>query len=331
MKLEGLINMNQLTVLALLLMSLLVGCSKGDLGGNDNIDDVLKAAKNDKPEAVFKLAYLYFKKNDFKLGSRALYYAKEKMENKQTSDKYLKAVNYVKDRAKTGDPTWLFILGSMHNLKIGMPTDDKETIRLYIEAAEKGEGNAQLLLGNNYESGLTVTADKQEALKWYLKGANAGHPEAQNTLAGTYFDGRLGVKDAKEGVKWLKMAADQNSSSAIGNLANKYYFGEGVVKDYHEAFKLLEKASQMGNAAAQYNLANMYENGTGVNKDIVMAYAWVNIAAASGQKSASNFRSDIERDMTKTQVEQGQKTSNELMEKYKLKIYKSEGIFSGEI
>lgn len=56
----------------------------------------------------------------------------------------------------------------------------------YIDAAKKGDPNAQHKVGVCYALGLGVNKDNAKAIKWYLKSANQGFAKAQNSLAFCY-------------------------------------------------------------------------------------------------------------------------------------------------
>lgn len=76
--------------------------------------------------------------------------------------------------------------------------------------------------------------------------------------------------------------------------------------DYATALREWRPLADQGVALAQYNLGFMYDNGRGVPQDAPTAYMWVNIAAASGNKDATENRDKITRRMTPSQVEKGQ-------------------------
>jgi TPR repeat protein len=55
----------------------------------------------------------------------------------------------------------------------------------------------------------------------------------------------------------------------------------------------------------------MYEKGEGVAQDYVEAHKWYNLAAAQGEKIASNNRDSIAKEMTPEQIAEAQKLARE--------------------
>jgi TPR repeat protein len=65
-------------------------------------------------------------------------------------------------------------------------------------------------------------------------------------------------------------------------------------QDEVEAVKWFRKAAEQNHASSQYNLAVCYAMGQGVAKDKVEAYKWCLLAAARGNKNASNALTTIQ-------------------------------------
>ena len=81
------------------------------------------------------------------------------------------------------------------------------------------------------------------------------------------------------------------------------------------AVKWYRLAAEQGNADAQYNLGNAYERGQGVIQDFVYAYMWWNIAASSGDKSATKNRDIVAKRMTPADLSTAQKLARECVRK----------------
>jgi len=81
------------------------------------------------------------------------------------------------------------------------------------------------------------------------------------------------------------------------------------------AAKALTSAEQ-GAALAQFKLGKMYASGEGVVEDKIYAYMWVNFADIQGLgKSASEFKSELVKQMTPTQIAAAEKLSLECKNK----------------
>ena len=104
-------------------------------------------------------------------------------------------------------------------------------------------------------------------------------------------------------------AAEKGHVDAQFYLGVIYYYGNGVPKHYGEAAKWNLRAANQGYALAQYNLGLMYARGEGVPKNYAQAYCWFNLSAAQGEENAKNNMRIIERQMTPSQIAEGQKLS----------------------
>ncbi|NBY42109.1 MAG: hypothetical protein EBQ49_02160, partial [Verrucomicrobia bacterium] len=76
--------------------------------------------------------------------------------------------------------------------------------------------------------------------------------------------------------------------------------------------------AEQGYAEAQCDLGYCYDTGTGVLKDQVEAYAYYNLASITNEVAQKN-RSVIEKTMTQSQIEAGQKRSKELQKEIETK------------
>ncbi len=179
-----------------------------------------------------------------------------------------------------------FITGLRFHLGLGYSQNQKEAVRYYRKAAEKGEAFAQFNLGVCYQYGKGVEKDGKEAVRWYRLAAEQGLAVAQCNLGVCYQNG-IGVeKDAKEAVHWYRLPAEQGHAVAQNNLAFLYLYGIGVEKDEKESVRWCRLAAEQGPAVAQGNLAFYYYNGYGIEKDEKEALRWSRLAAEQGHASA---------------------------------------------
>ncbi len=64
-----------------------------------------------------------------------------------------------------------------------------------------------------------------------------------------------------------------------------------------------ETAAEQGQALAQFRLGKMYHLGDDKEKDMIYAYMWVNLAKTQGLgETASNYLSEISKDMTNEDI-----------------------------
>ncbi len=175
--------------------------------------------------------------------------------------------------------------------------------------AEAGDAHAQNLLGEAYHAGKGVPKNAAEAAIWYRKAAEQGDANAQLGLAVLLYKGEGVRTNAAEAIKWFLKSADQGDRYAQCFLGTMYDLGEDVPKSPGEALKWYRKAADQGLDSAQFDLGEMYAAGRGIDRDYVEAFKWLTLAGASGHEKASVLRDKISKDMTSTQIAEGQRRS----------------------
>ena len=143
--------------------------------------------------------------------------------------------------------------------------------------------------------------------------AEKGDAGAQFDLGECYYYGDGVLKGRVEAAKWWRKAAEQGHEQAQGHLGACYYDGEGVLKDPVEAVKWYKKSAEQGNDGAQFSLGICYAEGEGVMKDLIEAYAYYNLSGITWE--LGRRREKLEKEMTPSQIEAGQKRSLELQAK----------------
>ena len=80
-------------------------------------------------------------------------------------------------------------------------------LNVWLEAAERGDPEAQTYVGDIYAKGLGIEPDYAKAAKWYQKAAKQGYKRAQTSL-GYLYEAGLGVKqDLLKALEWYRKAA----------------------------------------------------------------------------------------------------------------------------
>ena len=129
----------------------------------------------------------------------------------------------------------------------------------------------------------------------------------------------LGIPaDPSQAIVWFQKAAEAGNAAAQNNLGYCYKHGHGVGADLVAAVTWYRKSAQQGDVNAQVWLGYCYDTGTGVLKDQVEAYAYYNLASITNELAQTN-RSIIEKTMTQSQIEAGQKRSKELQKEIETK------------
>lgn len=96
-----------------------------------------------------------------------------------------------------------------------------DAFALYVQAADKGQAQAQYMAGQMLTQGLGVPLPNDElALRYTAMAAEQGHPQAQLALGMMYYNGTSTLaRDAAEAYKWFYLAAMQGQPKAQGMLA----------------------------------------------------------------------------------------------------------------
>ena len=175
----------------------------------------------------------------------------------------------------------------------------------------------KFLITTAFLLGLTVTPHSFSSdLESTRKLAEQGNSSDQLLLGAFYYFGQGVSKDYKEAVKWLRKSADQGNAAAQRLLGCCYDLGQGVPKDYKEAVKWFRKSAEQGDEFAQYGLGFCYKEGKGVSKDYVQAYMWFNLSLAEiDNASVKETIDNLEKEMTREQIEEAQKLSREWFNK----------------
>ncbi len=160
---------------------------------------------------------------------------------------------------------------------------DPETLKLKLEAANKGDAAAQCAVGKHFLfGGPDESPDHVKAVKWLIKAADQENPSAQESLAFCYSTGQGVEKDLAAAFDLYHKAAEQGDARAQLALGIGHFFGEGAPEDYSEAVKWFYKAADQGHATAQLFLGLCYYGGRGVQKDGAEAVKWYLKAADQG-------------------------------------------------
>jgi TPR repeat protein len=79
----------------------------------------------------------------------------------------------------------------------------------------------------------------------------------------------------------------------------------------YDALTHFESEASKGRIEALYNLGLAYSTGQGVGVDYVAAHKWFNLAAMKGVGEARNWRAQISREMSASQIAEAQRQARE--------------------
>lgn len=142
-----------------------------------------------------------------------------------------------------------------------------------------------------------------------------------------YGEGRGVPQNNTEANKWYKKASYGTTidhvylRAQLGNafsqylIGRRYLSGDGVKINYTEAFKWLKMSSDNGDCGGHYGVGVCYVYGCGVPVNYVKAYAYFNISAAENYRNAIRDLKLLAKKMTPTQIAEGQKLAEILLNK----------------
>ena len=140
----------------------------------------------------------------------------------------------------------IFNKGAGYDNGDGVPEDDAEAAKWYLQAADQGHINAQFNLGVMYENREGVAENPVEAATWYRKAADQGDYRAQYNLGVLYANGEGVPQNSSEGYVWMSLAAmsgHKNLAIKRDRAAEKLTTEELTQADQRAA-KLFEKIQQ---------------------------------------------------------------------------------------
>ena len=206
-----------------------------------------------------------------------------------------------------------------------------------IKKSEAAKGLAKVEAEIKVEEALLayIQKDYKTAYKLLSPIAEQGNDKAQYKLGIMYNDGQGVPQDYKEAGKWFRLAAEQENHKAELSLGFLYKDGKGVTKDSDEAMKLFTLAAEGGIPLAQQLLGLLLQakglenvvlwSGPEVEKeDYILAHKWLNLSISNFDartqsaaiNSAKKTRSEIEKRLTPSQIEEAQKLAKEWMESH---------------
>lgn len=122
--------------------------------------------------------------------------------------------------------------------------------RLYLQAAARGDLEAEVRLGRMYYDGLGRPADPQAAEAWFRKAAGKGNAEAKYRLGLLYSDNRPNAPWDLDVARKLFIEAAGTHAMAALKLGHYYAKGIGVPENHEEARRWFQQAERLGNAEA---------------------------------------------------------------------------------
>jgi TPR repeat protein len=230
------------------------------------------------------------------------------------------ALKLFRQAAEKGNPPAQCALGLSYLGGIGVKKNEEDGLKWLRQSADAGYADAQFKLASLYARGGVVSKDDGQAAELARKAADQGHAEAQYNLGTLYAVGKGVPKDEKQAAFWFKKAAEAGQPSAQANLGVLYANGGVLEKNMDEAIKWWRKAAEQGQPTAQFNLGQALTEGKAVPKDLVEAYKWYYLAAQQGDSQAAQFREAVAAELDPSQLAEALKRArvfkNDLLAKW---------------
>ncbi|ATX78732.1 hypothetical protein Ga0123461_0280 [Mariprofundus aestuarium] len=175
---------------------------------------------------------------------------------------------------------------------------------VYLLLLNSGDYDAPNADGLFHGTAAYQKGDYNEAAQWFMQAAKRGDKEAQYRYAMLYRDGKGVDRDDAQAVRWLKVAAAQKHADSQYELAKLFDSGRGMDQpDPASAIHLLRQAAEAGHGAAQLRLAVHYAEGRGTPKDEGRALHWAVMATKSKNREAEPYLQQLLNRVTAKAVE----------------------------
>lgn len=186
----------------------------------------------------------------------------DKQGNPITEFKYdwCSSCSYLGDYEMTcsGKTVYVNILGHEYSTK---NERDEQFSKAILEAAEKGNSEAQWYVSRNYyyQNG-EYAQDFKKSYEWCVKAANAGVRQAMDALGMKYYYGKGCEENLSEAFKWFSKAADGEMLNSMYFLGWMYEHGQGIYSNKEVAIKYYKQAALRGHTEAIERLKSMNIN-----------------------------------------------------------------------
>jgi TPR repeat protein len=174
-----------------------------------------------------------------------------------TFGRYDEAYAYASRALAGDDPDGAvrYLLGIMAYHGRGRSKDVAESLRLHLEASQRGNADAYFEL---FVYAMQGIGDRSKAVAYLKEAGRRNQPRACANLGALFATGQMpGIgKDLTEAVRWYKRAADLGVARAAAALGVMAIRGEGMARDPEAAEAFLKRAEDSGFDVDEYLQAN---------------------------------------------------------------------------
>jgi hypothetical protein len=126
--------------------------------------------------------------------------------------------------------------------------DLEASAKSHIQAAERGDLDAQFELYIYYAQGLGVAVDPAASQKWLERAAEGNHPRALYNVGAAYASGQRGEPDMKKAATYYERAAEHGNARAAATLGVMILSGD-IEGTQERAIEWLDQADEGGYAS----------------------------------------------------------------------------------
>lgn len=182
-----------------------------------------------------------------------------------------------------------------------------------------------ILLSCNYGQGPPKASCKIQEL---AIDAALGDPQAQHNLGVEFHRGVEIAQDFGKAATMWRRSSEGGIVESFNNLGYLAYYGKGIQQDYSEGIRLWRTAAEKGFPESQVHIAEAYSDGRYLKRDYPEAYAWAKTGkhyarqmedaelGKSIQEMADNLLADISKLLSKPQLTEAEKKTNEYIAKF---------------
>lgn len=140
-----------------------------------------------------------------------------------------------------------YLLGLMAHNGRGRPKNMNDAFRLHVQAAERGNADAQFEVSLFLLQGLAGETNIPEAIDYLFKAGKQDHPRACLNLGALHATGSYGLPmDDEQAYRWYIRSAEAGSGVAAGRLAVMSLLGQGTPIDKIAARSWIDRAQASG-------------------------------------------------------------------------------------
>ncbi len=207
---------------------------------------------------------------------------------------YLKAYDLYLQAAKRGNRNAQFNLSALLMRKNTSLHNTEQGIYWLEQAAENEDSDAQYSLAQYLIKSEKHDADTHHKIVYWLKrAADNGNKTSQYTLAVSYLKGIYTELNLEKAYYWFHEAAKKGDAASQFNVALMLDQGEGVKADADKAIEWYKKAAEQNEHGAQFNLGAKYLFGIGIEQDIKKGISLIERAANQGNPAAQTLLGNL--------------------------------------